>query len=289
MLLALAADAGAAGHRPAWPRPWERIRSAARGPADEPAVRDRSLADRPGALVGHRRHPAAAGRAPVLHRAGAADRAGHRAAARAPGSGTPAAAGSWSSAWPTGCASLPELGLLMLLVLAMGIGLVPVTIALAVLGDPAAAGRHLRRGAQRRPGGRRRRPGDGHARVAGAVQGRAAERAAADPRRPARRRRCRSSPPPRSPRTSASGVWAGSSSTACAPGTTRRWPPARCWSPLLALLVEAVLALVQRQIVSPGLRAGGGARRSPTAEVARSNPTRGSSPTTTPELAGAPR
>jgi hypothetical protein len=48
--------------------------------------------------------------------------------------------------------------------------------------------------------------------------------------------------------------------------------------------------MVQRQVVSPGLRAGGGARRSPTAEVARVEPDAGpSSSTTTPELAGAPR
>jgi osmoprotectant transport system permease protein len=58
---------------------------------------------------------------------------------------------------------------------------------------------------------------------------------------------------------------------------------------VLALLVEAVLALVQRQVVSPGLRAGGGARRSPTAEVAWVEPDAGSAPSTTPELAGAQR
>jgi len=36
----------------------------------------------------------------------------------------------------------------------------------------------------------------------------------------------------------------------------------------LALVVEGLLALLQRQVVSPGLRAAGGARRSPVAEVA---------------------
>jgi osmoprotectant transport system permease protein len=40
----------------------------------------------------------------------------------------------------------------------------------------------------------------------------------------------------------------------------------------LALLVEGVLALGQRAVVSPGLRSGGGARRSPTADVARPAP-----------------
>lgn len=49
----------------------------------------------------------------------------------------------------------------------------------------------------------------------------------------------------------------------------------------LALFVEAVLALVQRLVVSPGLRSRGGTRRTPTADVARTEPT--------PELAGAKR
>ena len=56
---------------------------------------------------------------------------------------------------------------------------------------------------------------------------------------------------------------------------------------VLALIIEAVLALVQRQIVSPGLRPGGGARRSPVAEVARVDPAAATTPSTAPELAGA--
>lgn len=57
---------------------------------------------------------------------------------------------------------------------------------------------------------------------------------------------------------------------------------------LLALAVEAVLALVQRAVVSPGLR--GGARRSPTVDVARPEPDTGSAQRSpTPELAGVER
>ena len=137
---------------------------------------------RPRALVRLRRDPGAAGRAPLLQRAGAAGRAGHRAADRG-WVGHTGRGGFLIVGLANGLRSLPELGLLTLLVLAMGIGLLPVTIALAVLGHPAAAGRHLRRGAQRRPVGRRRGPRGGHARVAGAAQGGAAERAAADPGR----------------------------------------------------------------------------------------------------------
>lgn len=59
---------------------------------------------------------------------------------------------------------------------------------------------------------------------------------------------------------------------------------------VLALLVEAVLALVQRGIVSPGLRAAGGTRRSPTADVARAEPdVPPAVPSPAPELAGVER
>lgn len=53
----------------------------------------------------------------------------------------------------------------------------------------------------------------------------------------------------------------------------------------LALLVEAVLAVLQRIVVSPGLRPTGGARRSPTDTVPRVGATAGSK-TRTPEMAG---
>jgi osmoprotectant transport system permease protein len=60
---------------------------------------------------------------------------------------------------------------------------------------------------------------------------------------------------------------------------------------LLALLMEAVLALVQRLVVSPGLRSTGGARRTPTADVARSEPDTRPALTTppAPEPAGVDR
>jgi hypothetical protein len=59
---------------------------------------------------------------------------------------------------------------------------------------------------------------------------------------------------------------------------------------VLALAVEAVLALVQRQIVSPGLSAGA-TRRSPIAEVvsADTGATADAPPSSSPELAGAKR
>ncbi|GAA0946901.1 ABC transporter permease [Pseudonocardia zijingensis] len=57
---------------------------------------------------------------------------------------------------------------------------------------------------------------------------------------------------------------------------------------LLALAVEAVLALLQRAVVSPGLRDGG--RRSPTVDVARPAPDSSPTPRTpAPELAGVER
>jgi osmoprotectant transport system permease protein len=57
---------------------------------------------------------------------------------------------------------------------------------------------------------------------------------------------------------------------------------------LLALVVEAVLALVQRAVVSPGLR--GGTRRSPTVDVARPEPVAPTAPRSpAPELAGVER
>ncbi|MEJ3657722.1 ABC transporter permease [Actinomycetes bacterium KLBMP 9759] len=58
----------------------------------------------------------------------------------------------------------------------------------------------------------------------------------------------------------------------------------------LALAVEGVLALVQRWVVSPGLRASGGARRSPTADVAGTpEPAQSDDPSPAPELAGVKR
>lgn len=61
----------------------------------------------------------------------------------------------------------------------------------------------------------------------------------------------------------------------------------------LALLVEAALAVLQRAVVSPGLRPTGGTRRSPTDSVLRIGSTAGSkdpiTPFRTPEMAGVDR
>lgn len=60
---------------------------------------------------------------------------------------------------------------------------------------------------------------------------------------------------------------------------------------LLALAMEAVLALVQRLVVSPGLRSSGGTRRTPTADVPRTDPDTRTDlqKTPEPELAGVDR
>ncbi len=76
--------------------------------------------------------------------------------------------------------ALPTLGVLLLGVLLWGLGLLPPTVALMLLGHPAAAGGHLRGDRQRRPGGGRRRPLDGDDRDAGSAARRGAQRAAAD-------------------------------------------------------------------------------------------------------------
>lgn len=61
----------------------------------------------------------------------------------------------------------------------------------------------------------------------------------------------------------------------------------------LALVVEGLLSLVQRTVVSPGLRAGGGGRRNPAADAVTTVPVTGSSSpvpsSTAPQLAGADR
>lgn len=58
----------------------------------------------------------------------------------------------------------------------------------------------------------------------------------------------------------------------------------------LALVVEGLLALVQRTVVSPGLRAGGGGRRTPAADAVRTEPSSSTvSPSPAPQYAGADR
>ncbi len=187
-----------------------------------------------------------------------------------------------------GLRSLPELGLLTLLVLAMGIGLLPVTIALSVLAIPPL--------------------------LAGAYSGvRNVDRSVVDAARGVGMRESQVLFKVELPialplifgglRSAALQVIATAAVAAYVSFgglgrllidglRTRDYPQMAAGAVLvavLALLVEAVLALVQRQIVSPGLRPGGGARRSPTAEVARVDPEPAPSSTTTPELAGAPR
>jgi len=187
-----------------------------------------------------------------------------------------------------GLRSLPELGLLTLLVLAMGIGLVPVTIALAVLGIPPL--------------------------LAGTYAGlRAVDRSVVDAARGVGMRESQvllKVELPNALPLILGGLRAASLQIIATAAVaayvsfgglgrflidglrTRDYPQMAAGAVLvavLALLVEAVLALVQRQIVSPGLRAGGGARRSPIAEVARVEPDPGPSDSTTPELAGAQR
>jgi osmoprotectant transport system permease protein len=187
-----------------------------------------------------------------------------------------------------GLRSLPELGLLTLLVLGMGIGLVPVTIALAVLGiPPLLAGAYAGvRNVDRSVVDAARGVGMTESQVlvkvelpnalplilgglrAGALQVIATAAVAAY-------------------------VSFGGLGRFLIDGLrTRDYPQMAAGAVLvavLALTVEAILALVQRQVVSPGLRAGGGTRRSPTAEVARVEPDAGTSTSPKPELAGARR
>ncbi len=188
-----------------------------------------------------------------------------------------------------GLRSLPELGLLTLLVLAMGIGLLPVTIALAVLGIPPL--------------------------LAGTYAGvRNVDRSVVDAARGVGMRESQvlfSVELPNALPLILGGLRAASLQVIATAAVaayvsfgglgrflidglrTRDYPQMAAGAVLvavLALLVEAILALVQRQVVSPGLRAGGGARRSPIAEVAGVDPDAASTAsTTTPELAGAPR
>ena len=114
LLLALVVDAAAPAARPG-AHPVGPGRAGPPGGAREPASRVPGC--RPRALDGAARHPGPARSSTSVYvRAGAADRAGDRGADRRAGSGTPAAAASSSSGWPTGCARCPTLGLLVLIV-----------------------------------------------------------------------------------------------------------------------------------------------------------------------------
>jgi osmoprotectant transport system permease protein len=189
-----------------------------------------------------------------------------------------------------GLRALPELGLLTLLVLLMGIGLVPVTLALAVLAVPPL--------------------------LAGTYAGvRNVDRAVVDAARGMGMRErevlLQVELPNALPlmlgglRAAALQVIATAAVAAFVSFgglgrflidglRSRDYPQMAAGAVLvavLALLVEAALALMQRGVVSPGLRATGGARRSPTATVATTGsaaaPVAPTSPA--PELAGADR
>jgi osmoprotectant transport system permease protein len=189
-----------------------------------------------------------------------------------------------------GLRALPELGLLTLLVLLMGIGLVPVTLALAVLAIPPLlagtyAGVHnVDRAVVDAARGMGMREREVLLRVAlpnalplmlGGLRAAALQVIATA--------------------AVAAFVSFGGLGRFLIDGLrSRDYPQMAAGAVLvaaLALLVEAALALMQRGVVSPGLRAAGGTRRSPTATVATTGsaaaPVAPTSPA--PELAGADR
>ena len=104
--------------------------------------------------------------------------------------------------------ALPTLGVLLLGVLLWGLGLVPPTVALMLLGiPPLLAGTYAGiSNVDRSVVDAARSMGMTESRVL--LRRRGAQRDAADPRAGCAPRRCRSSPPPPSPRTPASAVWA---------------------------------------------------------------------------------
>ena len=212
-------------------------------------------------LVRHEGRPVPAGRAPRLHRAGPAHRRGHRAPDRGrdrahrPGRLLHRRDGQRAARAPRARHAHP----------ARRLRRHRPAAADHRAGDPgrsAAAGRHLRGGAQHRSRGDRRRPRHGHAGAGGALQGRAAERGAAHPRRPAHRhvagdrhrhdrrlhrpQRPRALPDRRPRRNDYTEMAAGAVLVAA-----------------LALIVEALLGALQRLLVSPGLRTAQASRRAP--------------------------
>ncbi len=189
-----------------------------------------------------------------------------------------------------GLRALPELGLLILLVILMGIGLLPVTIALAVLAVPAmlagtyAGVRNVDRSVIDAARGMGMRGPQVLVKVElpnalplilGGVRGATLQVIATT--------------------AVAAYVSFGGFGRYLIDGLRQQDYPQMAAGAILvaalALLVEGVLALVQRAVVSPGLRSGGGARRSPTADAVRSEPeavpTAPTSPA--PHLAGADR
>jgi osmoprotectant transport system permease protein len=188
-----------------------------------------------------------------------------------------------------GMRALPELGLLILLVLLLGIGLLPVTIALAVLAVPAM--------------------------LAGTYAGvRNVDRAAIDAAKGMGMRGLQVLFKVELPNALPLILGGIRSATLQVVATTavaayvsfggfgrylidglrqQDYPQMAAGAVLvaaLALIVEGLLTLLQRAIVSPGLRAGGGTRRSTTVDAVRTEPDAVPVPTSpAPHLAGADR
>jgi osmoprotectant transport system permease protein len=165
-----------------------------------------------------------------------------------------------------GLRALPELGLLTLLVLAVGIGLLPVIVALAVLGvPPLLAGTYA--------GIRNVDPAVvDAARGMGMREGQILWKVELPNALPLLFGGLRSA----TLQVVATAVVAAYVSfgglgryliDGLASGDAAQAAAGAVLVVVLALTVEGLLALVQRRVVSPGLRAAGGARRDPTAEI----------------------
>jgi osmoprotectant transport system permease protein len=188
-----------------------------------------------------------------------------------------------------GLRALPELGLLTLLVLFMGIGLLPVTVALAVLAvPPLLAGTYAGvRNVDRSVVDAARGMGMHESQVLFKVELPNALPLVLGGLRSASLQVIATA-------AVAAYVSFGGLGRFLIDGLRiRDYPQMAAGAVLvavLALLVEAVLALVQRWAVSPGLRGSGGARRSPSADVARTEPATPSAVASpAPELAGVDR
>ena len=188
-----------------------------------------------------------------------------------------------------GLRALPELGLLILLVLLLGIGLLPVVVALAVLAvPPVLAGtyagvRNVDRSVIDAARGMGMRGSQVLFKVElpnalplilGGVRGAALQVIATT--------------------AVAAYVSFGGFGRYLIDGLRQQdYPQMAAGAVLvavLALVVEGLLTLLQRVIVSPGLRAGGGARRSPAADAVRTDPEAVPvSPSTAPQFVGADR
>lgn len=188
-----------------------------------------------------------------------------------------------------GLRALPELGLLILLVILLGIGLLPVVIALAVLAVPPilagtyAGVRNVDRAVIDAASGMGMRGSQVLFKVElpnalplilGGVRGAALQVIATA--------------------AVAAYVSFGGLGRYLIDGLRQQdYPQMAAGAVLvavLALVVEGLLTLLQRVVVSPGLRAGGGARRSPAADAVRTEPeAMPASSSTAPQFVGADR